>query len=65
MFHGLGDIVDVEGNFSFAEFGGVERLQVVVVERRMLLGEAEGFVRLAMTVDIAEVGLAVESVIAF
>ena len=64
LLHGFGYVVHIEGHFAFAELGGVERLQVVVVECRMLLRQAEGLVRPAFLVDVAEVGLAVEAVVA-
>ena len=64
MLHGFGYVVHIEGDFTLAQLGGVERLQVVVVECRMLLRQAERLVRPDLLVDVAEVGFAVETVVA-
>ena len=65
LLHRLGDIVDVKGNFSLAEFRGIERLQIIVVEGRIRLRQTERFVGFAVFVDIAEVRFAIETVVAF
>ena len=54
----------IEGEALADQFGGVERLEEGVVERGRLLRQAEGLVGAAFAVDIAEVGLAVEPVVA-
>ena len=64
LLHGFGDVGDVEGELALAEFGGVEGFQAVVVEGGVLLGEAEGLVGSAVLVDVAEVGLAVKTIVA-
>jgi hypothetical protein len=63
LFHGLGDIVDGEGERTLAEFRGIERLQVVVVECRMLLRQTEGLMDLPVFVDITEIGLSVKTIV--
>ena len=62
--HGFLYVVRIEGEALTDQFGGVERLEEGVVERGRLLRQAEGLVGAAFAVDIAEVGLAVESVVA-
>lgn len=54
----------IEGEALADQFGGVERLEEGVVERGRLLRQAEGLAGAAFAVDIAEVGLAVEPVVA-
>ena len=63
LFHSLGDIVDVEGSLSLAEFGGIERLQKVVVEAWMLLRQTEGLMGFAVFADITEIGFTVETIV--
>ena len=64
LFHRLRHILDIEGNLSLAQFRGVEGFQVIVVESGMLLGQTERFVSLTVLIDIAEIGFAVETVVA-
>ena len=59
MFHRFGHVIHIEGDLALAEFWGVKRLQVVVVERRVLLWQTKRFVGLAVLVYVAEVRLTI------
>ena len=63
LFHRLGHVINIERNFPLAQLWGVEGLQVVVVERGMLLGQTERLMRLAILVNIAEIRFAIEAIV--
>lgn len=64
LLHGSLHIDSIEGQRTTAELGHVETLEVHIVELRVLLRQHKRFVGMPQTVDIAEIGLAIESVVA-
>ena len=62
--HQFPHVVGSEGETATPEFGSVKRLKEIVVEVRVLLGKDKGLVGFSFGVDIAEIGFAVEPVVA-
>ena len=65
LFHHILNVDGIEWNGTTTQLWDVETLQAIVVEGWLLLRQDERLVSLAMLIKIAEVRLAVESVIAF
>jgi hypothetical protein len=64
LSYGLRDVIDIERHFALTQLWGIEGFQVIVVECRMLLRQTERLVCLPLLINIAEIGFAIQSVIA-
>ena len=62
--HQFPHIVGSEGETATPELGSVKRLKEIVVEVRVLLGKDNGLVGFSFGVDIAEIGIAVKTIVA-
>ena len=65
LFHDAFYVAGGEGYGAAAELRGIERFEALVVERRVLLRQTEGFVGPSLAVDVTEIWLSVEAVVAF
>ena len=64
LFHHILDVDGIEGYGTSTQLWDIEALEAFVIEGWVSLRQYEGLVRFALAVDVAEVRLAIETVIA-